>query len=71
MKFIIIFFIMFFYIGCSSEAVKPWEKAILAKPTMKPGGTNALIKKFDEHVYFSKEGSKGGSGVAGGGCGCN
>jgi len=38
---------------------------------MKDGGTNPLGKKFEEHIYYSKETSKGGSGVAGGGCGCN
>ena len=27
--------------------------------------------KFDNHIYFSKEATKGGGGVAGGGCGCN
>jgi len=26
---------------------------------------------LDEHIYFSKEASSGGSGVGGGGCGCN
>jgi serine protease inhibitor len=56
--------------GCV-EDVSPWEKETLAKPTMKEGGTNALAKKFEEHMYYSKEASKGGSGVAGGGCGCN
>jgi PBP1b-binding outer membrane lipoprotein LpoB len=56
--------------GCV-EDVSPWEKETLAKPTMKDGGTNALAKKFEEHMYYSKEASKGGSGVAGGGCGCN
>ena len=25
----------------------------------------------DDHIYFSKEGSTGGSDVGGGGCGCN
>ena len=25
----------------------------------------------EDHVYFSKEASSGGSGFAGGGCGCN
>jgi hypothetical protein len=25
----------------------------------------------DEHIYFSKENSSGGSGIGGGGCGCN
>jgi len=58
------------FTGCVKE-VKPWEKGTLAKETMKEGGNNALIKKYEEHIYFSKEASKGGSGVAGGGCGCN
>ena len=26
---------------------------------------------LDDHVYFSKEGSTGGRGSGGGGCGCN
>ena len=56
--------------GCVKD-VKPWEKETLAKNTMKESGTNPLGKKFEEHMYFSKEASKGGSGVAGGGCGCN
>ncbi|MGB5965024.1 MAG: DUF4266 domain-containing protein [Sulfurimonadaceae bacterium] len=56
--------------GCLKE-VKPWEKETLAKRTMKESGTNPLAKKYEEHIYFSKEASKGGSGVAGGGCGCN
>jgi hypothetical protein len=25
----------------------------------------------DDHIFFSKEASTGGSGVGGGGCGCN
>lgn len=56
--------------GCVKD-VKPWEKETLAKKTMKESGTNPLGKKYEEHMYFSKEASKGGSGVAGGGCGCN
>jgi len=56
--------------GCI-EDVKPWEKEILAKKMMKNGGINPIAKQFQEHIYFSKEASKGGSGVSGGGCGCN
>ena len=55
--------------GCV-EDVKPWEKETLAKKTMKESGINPDGKKFEEHMYFSKEATKGG-GVAGGGCGCN
>ena len=70
MKFLIPISILFLFSGCI-EDVKPWEKEMLAKETMKDGGTNSLGKKFEEHIYYSKEASKGGGGVAGGGCGCN
>jgi hypothetical protein len=26
---------------------------------------------MDQHVFFSREAASGGSGVGGGGCGCN
>lgn len=56
--------------GCGSLGVKPWERDVLAQPEM------ALISDpveaaLDDHVYFSKEGSSGGRGFGGGGCGCN
>lgn len=56
--------------GCTAT-VKPWEKEQLASESMQPDGGNKLQKQSQEHVYFSKEGTKGGSGVSGGGCGCN
>lgn len=59
-----------FLCGCVKD-VKPWEKEKLAKSTMKETGINPLNKKYEEHMYFSKEASRGGAGVAGGGCGCN
>ncbi|MEA3228961.1 MAG: DUF4266 domain-containing protein [Campylobacterota bacterium] len=59
-----------FLSGCLKD-VKPWEKGTLAKKTTKPSPINPGIKAFEEHIYFSKEASKGGGGVAGGGCGCN
>ncbi|MEA1918519.1 MAG: DUF4266 domain-containing protein [Campylobacterota bacterium] len=59
-----------FFSGCVKE-VQPWEKEQLASELMTKDGGNALHKQFQEHVYFSKEGTKGGVGVAGGGCGCN
>ena len=61
---------MLFFSGCIKE-VKPWEKETLAKKTMKEAGLNPINKQFEEHIYFSKEASKGGGSVAGGGCGCN
>jgi hypothetical protein len=50
--------------------VEPWEKGYLAKPEM-TFESDVLDKNFTEHTYFSKEGAFGGSGVGGGGCGCN
>jgi hypothetical protein len=58
--------------GCSlTKEVKPWEKDTLAKPIMQFEGLHAEVNKFESHVYFSKEASRGGYGIAGGGCGCN
>ncbi len=57
--------------GCSVKDVKPWEKEDLASPRMQRDGGNKLMRQYQEHIYFSKEGTKGGIGVAGGGCGCN
>lgn len=59
-----------FLCGCVQN-VQPWEKASLAKESMKEGGMNTLIKKYDEHIYYSKEGTKGGGAIGAGGCGCN
>jgi hypothetical protein len=59
---------MFNLSGCSS--VQPWEKQNLAKPEMTFEG-DRLDTSYTEHIYSSKEGASGGSGVGGGGCGCN
>ena len=53
------------------QDVKPWEKDQLAKETLTPAGSDTNLFAFRKHLYFSKEASKGGGGVAGGGCGCN
>ncbi|MES2264004.1 MAG: DUF4266 domain-containing protein [Pseudomonadota bacterium] len=54
--------------GCTT--VQPWEKGTLARPEMLLDG-DALEARFGEHIYTSKEAASGGSGVGGGGCGCN
>lgn len=54
--------------GCAS--VQPWEKQNLAKPQMTFEG-DKLETGYIEHIYSSKEAASGGSGVGGGGCGCN
>ena len=52
------------------EEVKPWEKDILAEDTMQIP-RDSMQSYLDDHIFFSKEASSGGSGVGGGGCGCN
>ena len=56
--------------GCAATAVKPWDRDLLAQKKMQliP---SPMVNAVDEHIYFSKEGSLGGMGVGGGGCGCN
>lgn len=57
--------------GCSMmQPVQAWEKGTLARPDM-TFGSNVLETKYSEHIYTSREGASGGSGVGGGGCGCN
>jgi len=57
--------------ACSAfHPPQPWEKGLLAKPSMAMGG-DAQEQRFDQHIYTSKEAAAGGAGVGGGGCGCN
>jgi len=56
--------------GCSNLGVQPWERELLAKPSMQLTGS-ALEGGFDDHIYFSKEAATGGRSTGGGGCGCN
>jgi hypothetical protein len=58
--------------GCAALGkVEAFEKGDLAKEEMTFGAANPLEMKFHEHIYASKENATGGSGVGGGGCGCN
>lgn len=54
--------------GCVN--VEPWERENLAKEEMQLV-PNALLNAFTNHINFSKEGTDGGYGLSGGGCGCN
>ncbi len=50
--------------------VAPWERGNLAKREMLIN-PNLSYSSLRTHVFDSKEASSGGSGAAGGGCGCN
>ncbi len=56
--------------GCKSLGVAPWERDVLAKREMLLDA-DPVQDGLDDHIYFSKEGSSGGRGFGGGGCGCN
>jgi hypothetical protein len=54
----------------SCATVEPWERGRLAQPEMALD-IDPLAAELEAHTYFSKEGASGGTGTAGGGCGCN
>lgn len=56
--------------GCGRNAVRATEKEFLADQIMSfdQDGHEAAS---DDHVLTNREGSAGGKGAKGGGCGCN
>jgi hypothetical protein len=54
--------------GCATVA--PQQRGILADPTMQ-FEAEARHEAALRHAIDNREGSMGGTGVAGGGCGCN
>jgi Domain of unknown function (DUF4266) len=50
--------------------VRPQQRAVLADPVMAFDG-EPHFEAPRTHAIENREGSLGGSGVAGGGCGCN
>ncbi|MFQ5456330.1 MAG: DUF4266 domain-containing protein [Nitrospirota bacterium] len=57
---------LFILSGC----VAPWKREYLADPIMQ-FDYFANEKAVKEHLLGAREGSSGGYGVGGGGCGCN
>jgi hypothetical protein len=49
--------------------VQPHQRQYLAQPEMDPAG-DALEETFHSHIESAREGSFGGHGASGGGCGC-
>jgi hypothetical protein len=57
--------------GCSVEPwVKPYERDNLADPIMS-FDRDPVSSAYIHHVYEAREGARGATGSAGGGCGCN
>lgn len=55
--------------GCIPR-VPPWDRDLLAAKKMQLV-SDAMENEMDEKIAFSKEGTSGGQGIGGGGCGCN
>lgn len=56
--------------GCGRHAVRPAEREHLADRTME-FDDDLHETVADDHVLSNREGSAGGAGTSGGGCGCN
>jgi hypothetical protein len=63
--------------GCSSFSVptiepwvKPYERDHIADPIMS-FDRDPVSSSYIHHVYEAREGARGATGSAGGGCGCN
>ena len=56
--------------GCATQTVQPWQRGRLARWDMR-WDPDPLQAAMGQHAYFSKEGTAGEIGAAGGGCGCN
>ena len=59
-------------VGCGNIEpwVKPYERAALADPIMM-AARDPVSSEYMHHVFEVREGARGASGSAGGGCGCN
>ena len=59
-------------LGCAAPEpwVKPYERERLADPIMQ-FSRSPLGEKHFAHIREVREGSRGATGVEGGGCGCN
>jgi hypothetical protein len=60
--------------GCAIHPIEPWvkpyERERLADPIMQLSG-DPLLAQHRDHIETVREGSRGATGVEGGGCGCN
>jgi hypothetical protein len=54
----------------SCVTVRPTQRAVLADPIMQFEGDPIAAAQL-RHAIDNREGSYGGGGVSGGGCGCN
>lgn len=68
MKYAVLLLLAWTLVGC--ETVQPWERGLLAKDEMQ-WTADPMEAQLRHQIHASKEASSGGTGAAGGGCGCN
>jgi hypothetical protein len=59
--------------GCQSfgyRPVMPYERENLASPLMSLS-RDPISDSYLQHMYETREGARGATGINGGGCGCN
>ena len=62
--------VVLFVLAAGCATVKPQDRAVLPDPIMQFEGEPRAGAQV-RHAIDNREGSFGGSGVSGGGCGCN
>jgi hypothetical protein len=66
----LLFASVLFSLSSGCVTVRAQQRAVLADPIMQ-FDSEARAEALRVHAIDNREGSQGGSGVAGGGCGCN
>lgn len=57
--------------GCATyQPVSAWDRDLLAQDKMQLDDS-PMETLADEKIYYSREASRGGAAIGGGGCGCN
>ena len=69
MKYYYFLILLIFITTSGCAVVQPWERERLADPNMM-FDENPIQKGIKEHYINIREGSEGGTGSQGGGCGC-
>ena len=65
-----LFFVAMLLETAACVTVRPQQRAVLADPIMQFDGDPQAAAQL-RHAIDNREGSYGGGGVSGGGCGCN
>jgi uncharacterized protein YceK len=57
-------------VGCGGT-VRPWQRGQQARMQKQLDERGSAMRDFEQHMWSVREGATGGTGKAGGGCGCN